>query len=211
MPLQVIRRYVADLVEGRESHWVTASLPHKPCSQEHKDFAMTVKATGTRLEFYWRAEIRSTASAINDFLELSDDGKGPPDLIVCDASAHQAKWARDYGAFKDELPDLVEAVSKYQEKFPASMVIWLISPPFKEVYDVSNPETEFFYSLRKFNAGLRGAGMFVPHGPVVPIDLYRIAEGCIDYCYRDNTHVLPSVNVLLFEMITGAYLRHVTL
>ena len=191
--------------------------PHSPqspkstsCTQEHKDFSTTVKATGTRLEFYWRAEIRSTASVLNEFLEIENE-KETPDLIVCDASAHQAKWARDYGAFKDELPALVEAVTKYQEKFPASTVVWLISPPFKEVYDLSNPETEFFYSLRKFNAGLRGAGMFVPHGPVVPIDMYRIAEGCIDYCYRDNTHVLPSVNVLLFEMITGAHLRHATL
>jgi hypothetical protein len=38
---------------------------------------MTVKATGTRLEFYWRAEIRSTASAINDFLELTM-ARAPP-------------------------------------------------------------------------------------------------------------------------------------
>ena len=108
--------------------------------KEHKDFSTTVEATRTRLEFYWRAEIRSTASVINEFLGVD----GVPDLVVCDASAHQAKWARDYDAFMGELPDLVKAVKKYQDKFPASLVVWLISPPFREVYDASNPETEFF-------------------------------------------------------------------
>ena len=185
--------------------------------KEHKDFATTVEPTGTRLEFYWRAEIRSTAAIINEFLDLDGGGGNKdtserrlPDLIVCDASAHQAKWARDYDAFVGELPTLVEAVMNYHERFPRSPIVWMISPPFREVYDPSNPETQYFYSLRKFNDALWDAGLFAPKGPVVPIDMYRIAEGCVDYCYRDNTHVLPSVNVLLFQMITGAYRRYVS-
>lgn len=182
--------------------------------KEHIDFAKTVKLTDTRLEFYWRAELRSTAAAMNEFVDRDSgtdggDGDGDaPDLVVCDASAHQAKWARDYGAFMDEMPSLIESVTRFHEKYPSSPIVWMISPPFKEAYDPANPETEFFYSLRKFNDALRNAGLFMPNGPVVPIDMYRIAEGCMDWCYRDNTHVLPSVNVLLFQMIFGGYQRY---
>ena len=175
--------------------------------KEHRDFSTMVKATDTRLEFYWRAELRSTAAIIN---ELNDNaGNTAPDLLVCDASAHQAKWARDYDAFMDELPGLVDAVIRYHKKYPSSALVWLLSPPFKEAYDPANPETQYFYSLRKFNEALRNARIFMPSGPVVLIDMYRLAEGCMDWCYRDNTHVLPSVNVLLYQMIMGGYHRYV--
>lgn len=58
--------------------------------KEHKDIGMTVTSTDTRIEFYWRAEIRSTTAAVAEFLRRGE----APDLLICDASAHQAKWTR---------------------------------------------------------------------------------------------------------------------
>lgn len=36
-----------------------------------------------------------------------------PDLLVLDPSAHQAKWARNFTEFKEEVPGLVKSITKY--------------------------------------------------------------------------------------------------
>lgn len=195
--LRKLYHYLGDYLEDETIR--TAPTSDK---KEHRDFTRTIQSTGTRIEFYWRAEIRSTTAAINTFL---DDGEAP-DLLVCDASAHQAKWARDWREFILEIPDLVDAVERYDKKFgKGKPVVWLTSPPFKEVFDPNNEDTQFFYSLKKFNGALQSAKYMFPSGPVIGVDLYRMAEGCIDWCYRDSTHLIPNFNTLIWQILTAVY------
>ena len=170
--------------------------------KEHKDFLWKVKDTKTTIEFYWRAEIRSTASLLGEFLEM----KQAPDILVMDPSAHQAKWARNFTEFRGEIPTLIERINKYQKEFGAKKpMFWLISPPFKEAFTRDDEMVTWMYSLKKFNAVLKEAGFLAPRGPVYPIDLYSMAQGCMDWCYRDGTHVVENFNTLLWQILTGAY------
>ena len=68
----------------------------------------------------------------------------------------------------------------------------------------------WIYSLKKFNTVLIEAGFMSPRGPVIPIDLFGMAEGCMDWCYRDHTHVVENFNTLLWQILTGAYQHIVT-
>jgi len=88
-------------------------------------------------------------------------------------------------------------------------VFWLISPPFKEPFTRDDENVTWMYSLKKFNSVLIDAGFMAPKGPVYPIDLYSMAEACMDWCYRDGTHVVPTFNTLLWQILSGAY-GHIT-
>lgn len=175
--------------------------------KEHKDFVWNVKKTKTSVEFYWRAEIRSTASLLHDFLEK----KKAPDLLVMDPSAHQAKWARNFTEFRGEIPRLIELIQRYDREFGRTKpMFWLISPPFKEPFTKDDEMVSWMYSLKKFNVVLIEAGFLAPRGPVYPIDLYSMAQGCMDWCYRDGTHVVETFNTLLWQILTGAYKHIIT-
>lgn len=170
--------------------------------KEHKDFIWNVKKTKTTIEFYWRAEIRSAASLLREFLENHQ----APDLLVMDPSAHQAKWARNFTEFQGEIPRLMEAIHQYHREFGRKKTMfWLISPPFKEPFVKNDEMVTWMYSLKKFNSVLIEAGFLAPKGPVYPIDLYSMAQGCMDWCYRDGTHVVETFNTLLWQILTGAY------
>lgn len=117
----------------------------------------------------------------------------------------QAKWARNFTQFMEEIPALVRTTQRFHERFgPQRPMFWVISPPFHEPFS-TNENITWIYSLKKFNAELRTAGFLRPEGPVIPIDLFKIAEACMDWCYRDVTHVSPVVNTLLLQIITGVY------
>jgi hypothetical protein len=85
----------------------------------------------------------------------------------------------------------------------------MISPPFKEPFTRDDENVTWMYSLKKFNSVLIDAGFMAPEGPVYPIDLYSMAEACMDWCYRDGTHVVPAFNTLLWQILSGAY-SHIT-
>lgn len=56
-------------------------------------------------------------------------------------------------------------------------LLWLISPPFRESFSRQDNVT-WMYSLKRFNSVLREAdGLLQPGGPVIPIDLFEIAQG----------------------------------
>ena len=72
-----------------------------------------VKQTKTSLEFYWRANVITATTLLNEWIEEDEDA---PDILVMDPSAHQAKWARNFTEFKGEVPGLVDTVHKYHQK-----------------------------------------------------------------------------------------------
>lgn len=157
------------------------------------------------MEFYWRANVITTVNKLEEWLAWGE----APDVVIMDAAAHQAKWARNFTEFEAEVPLLADAVARYNATFgPGKPMFWLISPPFRENFTREPTEGDmvaWMYSLKKFNAVLRTAGYLAPEGPVIPIDLWSIAEGCMEWCYRDGTHVAETVNTLLWSAVTGAY------
>lgn len=200
--LRKLFNYLGEFLEDESI--VEAPISDK---KEHKDFVWKVKKTKTTVEFYWRAEVRSTASLLEDFLQKNQ----APDLLVMDPSAHQAKWARNFTEFQEEIPRLLQTIQKYHKEFGTKKpMFWLISPPFKEPFTRDDEMVSWMYSLRKFNAALIEAGFMAPRGPVHPIDLYSMAQGCMDWCYRDGTHVVATFNTLLWQILTGAYKHIIT-
>lgn len=51
----------------------------------HEDFKTVLESTNTSVEFYWRAELRSTTKKLQAWLLKGN----PPDFVVMDPSAHQ--------------------------------------------------------------------------------------------------------------------------
>ena len=170
--------------------------------KKHIDYSYLTQQGNVSIEFYWRANVITTVNKLNEWLENGD----PPDLLVMDASAHQAKWARNYSEFQDEVPLLVEAVNAWHQRWGLRRpLFWIISPAFREEWKPDDEFIQWCYSLKTFNAVLRTAGFLMPQGPVIPIDLWSIAQDCMDWCYRDGTHVSQTINTLLWQIVSGGY------
>ena len=157
----------------------TLTVPPTTDEKKHEDYSHHIQNGNITAEFYWRANVITTVNKLQEWLEFGQ----PPDVIIMDASAHQAKWARNFTEFKSEVPLLVESVNQYKAKFgPKNAMFWIISPPFKENFTTGSEDVTWMYSLKKFNAVLKTAGYMMPDGPVIPIDLWSIAQGKIFCC-----------------------------